>query len=42
MWKIIGSLPGNYTIGVCCSFTKPVAFRSKSKEWLPLRQDNMS
>ena len=32
----------DYEIGTCCFFTKHTALRSKSKDWFPQNQDNVS
>jgi len=39
---IMGSIPEDYKIGICCFSTKHAALRRKSKDWLARNQDNMS
>jgi hypothetical protein len=35
-------LPASCKVGMCCFSTKHTVLRRKSKDWLPLNQDNVS
>jgi hypothetical protein len=39
---IMGSIPEDYKICICCFSTKHTALRRKNKDWLARNQDNMS